>query len=862
LIRLTLNGEQVEYSGDPEASLLSWLRNDMNVTSVKDGCSGQAACGACLVEMNGKAVLSCSTPMRKVENAQVVTIDGFPEKLRRTLGRAFVAKGAVQCGFCTPGFLTRTKILLENNPDPTREEVTKAVRPHLCRCTGYVKIVDAVLEAAAALREDREVNFEVAPGIGVNSPKYKAVERALGQKPFVDDLRLEGMVHGALRFSDHPRARVLSIDLSKAENAPGVIRVFTARDIPGNRNVGLLILDWPLMVDVGETTRYIGDVLAGVVAETEDQARAAAVLIEVEYEILEPLTDMRESETSPIRIHEDGNLLIRKEVKRGRDIREALNESAYTAKGTFETQAIDHGFLETECCVAEPTERGVRSYSQSQGPYRERHEIAGMLNLPEQDVEVVLVDCGGAFGGKEDMTAQGHAALFCHHLQCPVKVKLSRPESIRMHPKRHPAIMEFEIGCDESGMLTALYARILGDTGAYASVGGPVMARAATHASGAYHFTDVDIEAKAVFTNNIPCGAMRGFGVNQVTFAVENLIDELCARGGFDRWQFRYDNALDEGRMVATGQVLGKGVGLRQCLESVRNEFATAHYAGLACAIKNCGMGNGLIEESKAILEINPDGSITLDHGWTEMGQGVHTIAMQVLREAAELDTSVPIHPRVTTASEAIGGPTTASRGTLMLGRAVIKAAEKLRADLQHATLTELAGRRYEGEFICDYTDAEGEPGKIISHISYGFSVNLALLDENGRLDRLIAAHDAGRIMNPNLFQGQIEGGVAMGIGYALYETVPQEQGRLTSEKYMRLGIPKIHKLPKIEVIGVESNDPEGPYGAKGVGEIGCIATAPAISNAFTQYDGKRRYSLPLEQPKKKNETPAGKKTA
>ncbi|KAB1443131.1 selenium-dependent xanthine dehydrogenase [Pseudodesulfovibrio senegalensis] len=853
MIRLTLNGQPAEYHGDPETSLLSWLRNDMNVTSVKDGCSGQAACGACLVEVDGKAALSCSTPMRKLENAQVVTLDGFPEKLRRTLGRAFVAKGAVQCGFCTPGFLTRTKILLDSNPDPTREQVTKAVRPHLCRCTGYVKIVDAVLEAAAALREDREIEFESAPGIGVSSPKYMAVERALGQKPFVDDLRLDNMVHGALRFSDHPRARILSMDLSRAEKAPGVIRIFTAGDIPGNRNVGLLILDWPLMAAVGETTRCIGDVLAGVVAETEAQARAAVALIDVEYEVLEPLTDMREAENSPIRIHEDGNLLINKQVKRGRDIRTVLDESAYTAKGSFETQAIDHGFLETECCVAEPTERGVRTYSQSQGPYRERHEIAGMLGLPEQDVEVVLVDCGGAFGGKEDMTAQGHAALFSYHLQRPVKVKLSRPESMRMHPKRHPAIMEYEIGCDESGMLTGLYARILGDTGAYASVGGPVMARAATHASGAYHFTDVDIEARAVYTNNIPCGAMRGFGVNQVTFAVEGLVDELCAKGGFDRWQFRFDNALDEGRMVATGQVLGKGVGLRQCLESVRREFEASEHAGLACAIKNCGMGNGLVEESRTFLEINGDGSITLDHGWTEMGQGVHTIAMQVLREAAGLDASVVIHPRVTTASEAIGGPTTASRGTLMLGRAVIEAAKGLREDLKNASLRELAGNRYEGEFICDYTDAEGEPGKIISHISYGFAVNLALLDDAGRLERVIAAHDAGRIMNPKLFQGQIEGGVAMGVGYALYESVPQEKGRLTSEKYMRLGIPKIHKLPKIEVIGVESNDPEGPYGAKGVGEIGCIATAPAIANAFSHYDGRRRCTLPLEQPKTKS---------
>jgi len=852
-IRFTVNGQPIEYRGDPSVSLLSYLRNDLNITSPKDGCSGQAACGACLVEVAGKAALACSTPMSKVEGKEVTTLEGFPEKLRRTLGRAFVAKGAVQCGFCTPGFLTRTKILLDGNPNPTRDEVVKAVRPHLCRCTGYVKIVDAVLEAAAALRNGRNVPFESASGIGVNSPKYGAVERALGAKPFVDDLRLDGMLHGALKFSDHPRARVLSIDVSEAQTAPGVIRVFTARDIPGHRKIGLLVMDWPVMIAEGETTRYIGDVLAGVVADTEANARAARALIKVEYEVLEPLTDMEKSENSPIKIHKDGNLLNRTRVKRGDDISEVLKRSAFTAKGRFRTQAVDHGFLEPECCVAQPKDNGgVMVYSQSQGPYRERDEIASMLDLPREKVEVVIVDCGGAFGGKEDMTAQGHAALYCHHLRAPVKVKLTRPESIRMHPKRHPTILDYEIGCDDRGMLTGLYARILGDTGAYASVGGPVMARAGTHASGAYEFGHVDIEAKAVYTNNIPSGAMRGFGVNQTTFAVEVLIDELCEKGGFDAWRFRYDNALTEGRMVATGQVLGPGVGLRQCLEEVKEEYDKAGHKGLACAIKNCGMGNGLTEVSKTILTVNGDGSITLDHGWTEMGQGVHTIARQVLCEATGLPDVNVITPRVTTASGALGGPTTASRGTLLLGRAIIDAGTKLKADLRNHSLEELAGRVYEGEFICDYTHAEGKPGEIVSHISYGFATNLAVLDENGKLEKIVAAHDAGKILNPVLFQGQIEGGVAMGVGYALYETVPLENGRLTSEKYISLGIPKIAKLPGIEVIGVESDDPEGPFGAKGVGEIGCIAAAPAIANAFCAYDGQRRYSLPLEQPKKR----------
>jgi selenium-dependent xanthine dehydrogenase len=850
MIELTLNGQATTYAGDEGVSLLSWLRNDQNLTAAKDGCSGQAACGACLVEVDGRAVLACATPMKKVAGKTVVTLEGLPESLLQTLGRAFVAKGAVQCGFCTPGFLTRTKIFLESNPDPSREAVEKALKFNLCRCTGYVKIVDAVLAAAKALREEQVIPFEGHAGIGVSSPKFGAVDRAVGRKPFVDDLRFKGMLHGALKFSDHPRALVKKIDTSRAEQAEGVKKVLLAGDIPGQRNSGLIVEDWPLMIKEGEITRYIGDVLASVVAETEAQARAAVELIEVEYDVLEPLLDMHKALTSDIKVHENGNLLGEKIIRRG-NTDELLANSAHVAKGVFITPTIDHGFLETECCVVIPGENGIKVFTQSQGPYRERDEIAHQLSLSEDQVEVEVIDCGGAFGGKEDMTVQGHTALACHLLQVPVKYKLSRPESIRMHPKRHPTHLDYTIGCDADGKLTALRARIIGDTGAYASVGGPVMDRAGTHASGGYHFEAVDIEARSVYTNNIPCGAMRGFGVNQATFALEGLIDELCTRGSFDRWQFRYDNALEVGKMLAPGQVLTASVGLKDTLLSVKEAYDKATYKGLACAVKNCGVGNGIPELSRVKIEIGKGGKITLHHGWTEMGQGVHTIARQALCEATGIEDIDLITPFVTTASGAVGGPTTASRGTLLLGRAIIDAATKLKQDLEHQALSELAGKVYTGEFLCDYTHAEGEPGKIISHISYGYATNLAILDATGRLEKVIASHDAGKILNPKLFQGQIEGGVAMGVGYALSEKVPVKDGYLSSGKYRALGLPKISDLPKIEVIGVESDDPEGPFGAKGVGEIGCIATAPAIANAFADFDGKRRYALPLEKPEK-----------
>jgi len=458
MIELILNGTEVQFNGEEGVSLLSWLRNDQNLTAAKDGCSGQAACGACLVEVDGKAVLACATPMKKVAGKQVVTLEGLPESLLQTLGRAFVAEGAVQCGFCTPGFLTCTKIFLASNPTPTREAVEKALKFNLCRCTGYVKIVDAVLAAAEALREEQEIVFEDHAGIGVSSPKFGAVDRAIGRKPFIDDLRFDGMLYGALKFSDHPRALVKDIDISKAQKAEGVKKVLLAGDIPGQRNSGLIIEDWPLMIEQGEITRYIGDVLASVVAETEVQARTAVELIEVEYEVLEPLLDMHKALTSPIKVHEQGNLLGEKIIRRG-ETAKLLQQSAFTAAGTFTTPTIDHGFLETECCVVIPKKEGIKVFTQSQGPYRERDEIAHQLSLTEEQVEVEVIDCGGAFGGKEDMTVQGHTALACYLLQVPIKYKLTRPESIRMHPKRHPTSLEYKIGCDADGKLTALHLR-------------------------------------------------------------------------------------------------------------------------------------------------------------------------------------------------------------------------------------------------------------------------------------------------------------------------------------------------------------------------------------------------------------------
>lgn len=851
-MKFWLNGNTVDYEGDPELPLLTYLREEAGILSPKNGCAPQAACGACVVDFNGKAVLSCVIPMKKLSEGQVTTIEGLGKYRQDVFANAFVARGGVQCGFCIPGIVMQSNALINKNPTPTRNDVEKALTPNLCRCTGYKKIVDAVIDAADAIRQEEEILPPNGNGqIGTRLPKYQARELVLGQHEYVDDIRLKGMKHGALRFSDHPRARVLNINTEAAEQVPGVIRTFTAADVPGQRKQGSIRRDWPIMIAPGETTRYIGDVLAGVVAETEDIARQAAALIAVEYEVLEPVTDVFEAmaENAPP-IHEDGNILSKTATSRG-EVKEARTKSQYVAKGSFQTQRIEHGYMEPEVAIAYPQEDGIALLSQSQGIYDDRHQISDLLNLSLQNVRVTLVPNGGGFGGKEDLTVQGHAALMAFLLQVPVKVRLTRDESIMMHPKRHPIWMDYEIGCDEQGKLTFVKVSFVGDTGAYASVGMKVLERSAGHATGAYHFPVTDVEATAVYTNNIPCGAMRGFGVNQAAFGLESLIDDLCQQGDFDRWQFRYDNALVDGDMTATGQVIEGGAGARETLLAVKDEFYKAKYAGLACGIKNTGIGNGMPDESSAMISIIAPDKILIDHGWTEMGQGVNTIATQVVCQETGLDPSL-MEVRIDTIAGQVAGMTTASRATSLVGNALIDACRGLKEDLENHALHDLVGKSYEGKWVVDWTTKPGAMvEKVYTHYSYSYATQLVILDDDGQIEKIVAAHDAGKVFNPMLFEGQLEGSLHMGLGYAISEDLPMKDGRLLSSRLRKCGILRAKEMPELEIIGVEVPDPYGPYGAKGVGEIGLVPTAGAVANALYQFDGVRRYQLPMSLPKK-----------
>jgi len=847
---LTVNGQRREIAGSGDRWLLDVLRRDLGILSPKDGCSPQAACGCCTVSMNGKPVLACATPMSKADGADVLTLEGLEQRVRDAIADAFLREGAAQCGFCIPGIAMRAALLIRDNPDPSVEQIERDLRFHLCRCTGYKKIVSAIQVAGESLRTGTPVAIPPQDGrVGTRLPKYDTRRVVLGERPYVCDMSVPGMLHGAVRLSDHPRARVLSIDTSEAEAMEGVVRVFGAADVPGQRSIGLIVPDWPLFVAEGELTRCVGDVIACVAAETREIARAAAELIKVEYEVLEPVTDMHAAlgPDSP-QVHESGNRLSTSRCKKG-DVDAAFAECAHVVEHTYRTQRIEHAYMEPEACLAQPAGDGVEVHTQSQGVYEDRRQIALLLGLPEDKVNAILVPNGGGFGGKEDLSIQGHTALMAYLLAKPVHLELTREESLRLSPKRHPLDMEYKLGCSADGRLLALRAHIVGDTGAYASVGMKVLERAAGHATGAYTVPNVDLESIAVYTNNAPCGAMRGFGANQATFAMECCVDELCELGGFDRWQFRYDNALVEGGSTATGQVLSSGVGVRATLEAVKDVFQGARHAGIACGLKNTGIGNGMPDDGRAMIFVRAPDHVELHHGWTEMGQGVHTMAVQTFCQETGLPPEI-VSVRVRTDAETKCGMTTASRATSLVGNSLIDACRKLNTDLEGATLGDLVGREYRGEWVCDWTTKPGaDPdAKQVTHYSYSYATQVVILNVDGEIEKVVAAHDAGKIMNPTLFEGQIEGSVHMGLGYALTEDFPMTDGRPDSLRLRKCGVLRAHETPAIEVIGVEVPDEFGPYGVKGVGEIGLVPTAPAVANALWSFDGIRRRTLPMKR--------------
>lgn len=848
MYQFKVNGNPVQTERDVD--LMTFLRETLGLASVKNGC-GEGTCGACSVLVDGRLVKACVQKTSKMDGKSIDTLEGFSKLEKEIYAYAFDKAGAVQCGFCTPGMLVATKALLDVNPDPDRDACTQAIRGNICRCTGYVKIIDAMLLTAKLLRLGQLPEDEAHAGVGKNVRKVDARAKALGEPVYTDDIQLPGMLHAKALRTPAPRALINALDVSAARQAPGIAAVFLAEDIPGEVNCGHLVKDWPALIRVGETTRYVGDSLALVVGETEDAVRDALKLIRVDYEELTPVTSPTEAmaDGAPL-IHEKGNLLSTQKLQRG-DADKAIRESKYVAEYHFETPFTEHAFLEPECAVAYPLEDGVEVITSDQGVYDDRREIAGLLGLDPEKVRIKAAYVGGGFGGKEDMSVQHHAALCAWLLKKPVKVRLSRAESLIVHPKRHPMYMDFKLGCDETGKLTGLIARIDSDTGAYASLGGPVLQRACTHAAGPYNYQDVDIQGRAWYTNNVPCGAFRGFGVTQSIFALECCLNDLARQTGLDGWEIRRRNALEPGDVMPNGQIADDSTAYREALEALKDDFYRYetdpnYHVGIASALKNAGLGVGVPDTGRAIVRVE-DGIVHLGSSASDMGQGIHTVMKQIFCETTGLPADKVLVGKPDTHRTPNAGTTTASRQTVFTGEATRRAALDFKIALDEAgSLEELNGQTFLGEYSFASDPMGSDKANPVSHVAYGYAAQLVILDDQGKVVKVVSAHDMGRAINPQGVEGQIEGGVVMGLGYALTEDFKTVNAR-PQVKFGTLGLLRSTQIPEIVPILVEKNQAELSYGSKGIGEITVIPSAPACQNAYFKKDGRFRTTLPLE---------------
>ena len=834
-----VNGCQVSTS--KKQSLLRFLRDEMHLTSVKDGCR-QGACGACTVLIDGETCKACVLQTDRLEGRSIITVDGLSKWESEVYTYAYGEAGAVQCGFCIPGMIMCTKGLLDRNPDPTEEEIKYALRNNYCRCTGYVKIIAAVKLAAKIMRAGKSPAAGADDWLlGSRVQRLDVEEKVLGYGKYPDDYYLDGMCYGTALRSKYPRARVLSIDTTAAKALPGVIDVFTAADIPGENKIGHLKHDQYTMIPVGGLTHYLGDAIALVAAEDMETAEKAKKLIKVEYEVLPAVHNIQEAaaEGAPLVFDEETtNVQAYKHVSRG-NADEAISKA-------------EHAFLEPECAVAYIDDDGdVMIISTDQSAYCTFHESSLMLGTDKVKCQNALV--GGGFGGKEDMTVQHLAALITYLTRRPVKVRLTRAESLLIHPKRHHFEMDFTMGCDEEGHIMGVKAKVASDTGAFASLGGPVLERACTHAAGPYAYENFEIEGRAYYTNNPPAGAFRGFGVTQTCFATETLLNMMADEIGITPWEIRYRNAIRPGGVLPNGQIVDESTGLVETLEAVKEEYEAALAAGkpvgIACAMKNAGVGVGIPDWGRVKLIVEEDAKLHIYSGASCIGQGLGTVLVQMTVTNTDLTRDDIVYERSNTWIAPDSGTTSGSRQTMITGEACRRACEKLmEAKGSDKSLKDLIGQEFYGDYLAKTDPLGADVPNPVSHVAYGYATQVCILNEKtGKIDRMIAAHDVGKAVNPLSCEGQIEGGVVMSIGYAVREKYPIDENCKPIEKYGSIGLIRAHEVPKIDAIVIDKPGLNVACGAIGIGEITSIPTAPAITDAYYRYDGSRRYVLPID---------------
>ena len=845
-----VNGKEVTVA--KKQKLLRYLRDELRLTSVKDGCS-EGACGACTVLIEGEPCRACIPDTERLEGKHVLTVEGLSDFEKAAFTFAFGEAGAVQCGFCIPGMVLCGKGLLDKCPDPTEAQIRFAIRNNYCRCTGYVKIVAAIRLAGQILRDGKiPLPSTTDWKIGSRVHRLDVEEKVLGYGKYPDDYYLDGMCYGSAVRSKYPRARLRGIDPSAALRLPGVIGVYTAADIPGEIKVGHLKHDQYTLIPIGGLIHYLGDPLCLVVAETQEILEKAKKLVKIDYEVLPAVHNIQEAATDKELVfdEETTNVQAYKHVSRG-NATEAIAKAKHVISHHFETPWTEHAFLEPECAVAYIDDDGdVFLYTTDQSSHTTLHECTMVLGDKKCKVQNALV--GGGFGGKEDMSVQHHAAMLARLTGRAVKVKLSRQESLLVHPKRHHFEMDFTIGCDENGKILGVKAKVASDTGAFASLGGPVLERACTHAAGPYAYENFEIEGTAYYTNNPPAGAFRGFGVTQTCFAIETLLNMMADEIGISPWEIRMRNAIRPWGVLPNGQIVDDSTGLVETLEVIKPYYDEAVAAGkpvgLACAMKNAGVGVGIPDTGRCKLIVEADGKLHIYSGASCIGQGLGPVLVQMIVSNTDLSRDDIVYERSNTWIAPDSGDTSGSRQTLVTGEACRRACEKLmEAKKQVSSLADLEGQVFYGEYLAKTDPLGANVPNPVSHVAYGYATQLCILDpKTGLVEQMVAAHDVGKAINPLSCEGQIEGGVVMSMGYALTEQYHFDNNCKPINKYGTLGLFRAHQTPPIKAIVVDKPGLNVACGAIGIGEITSIPTAPAIADAYYRLDGERRYELPL----------------
>ena len=775
MAKLFVNGKEYELADDKK--LMGFLRDELKLLSVKDGCA-EGACGACTVLVDNVATKACVQTAKRMEGKHILTIEGFSDREKEVFKYAFGKAQAVQCGFCIPGMVVCTKALIDKNNNPTRIECADAIKNNYCRCTGYKKIIDAMMLSAKIMRENLPVTFaDKIMNLGDSDIRVDAIDKTLGTAKYADDIYLDNMIYGSCVRAMYPRARVKSIDIEEAKKVPGVVGIITAKDLPG-KMTGHLKQDWFALIDVGDITHSLGDAIVAVYAEDKETLEKAKTLVKVEYEVLPAVFDRYEAmkDNAPI-VHEEENpktnILVKKHIKRG-DPDTAIKNAKYKVTKTYKTPWTEHAFLEPECAVAMPLQDGgVMLYSSDQSTYDTRRECSNITGLPQEKIIVENSYVGGAFGGKEDMTIQPLACVGAMKFKRPVKMKLTRQESMQIHPKRHPMDVTMTTACDENGILVGMKCEVVSDTGCYASLGGPVLERACTHAAGPYNYQNVEINGTAVYTNNPPAGAFRGFGVTQTCFATEMNINLLADMVGIDYWEIRKRNAIKPGQVLPNGQIADDSTGLEETLDAVKDIYYKNKYVGIACAMKNAGVGVGLPDYGRCRIIVN-DGIVEVHSAASENGQGVGQVLSQTVSNELKIPMSKVLWKNSNSSTDPDSGCSSGSRHTLITGEACLRATKELLKDYlaNGKDLSKLNGKVYEADFF-EPTDKLGADKEFpVSHVGYGFATQLCILDDDGNIKQMVGAHEVGKAINKLGVEGQIEGGIVMGMGYALTENL------------------------------------------------------------------------------------------